>query len=213
MPHAIRLSLIKPGENAERSGLQSGDILISYAGERISTSDDLIAAVGRNGGFASLEVVVQRDGALLSVNVAAGPLGVVVSQCDEEEVAAAAEARRAAEAIKAVMVTTAPAVAGYKITRTIDVVSSEYALGMNIFKDFLTALSDTFGGRSGTLQKAMREARIDALNDLRAAAYELGANAVIATRIEYTEFSGQGKSMLLVATYGTAVEVEPERNS
>lgn len=213
MPHALKLSLIKPGENAERSGLRSGDILITYAGERISTSDELITAVSRQVGTCPVEVGIQRDGILLSVNVGAGPLGVVVSPCDEAEIANAAEARRIAEAVRAVVVTTAPAVDGYRTHRTIDVVSSEYALGMNIFKDILTSLSDTFGGRSGTLQKAMREARIDALNDLRATAYELGANAVIATRIEYTEFSGQGKSMLLVAAYGTAVEVTPEKNS
>lgn len=207
MPKGLKLTLIKPGENAERSGLQAGDILIRYSGESVSTSDELIAAISRRSGISDVQVDILRAGREIPVQVGPGSLGVVLTQCNEAEVSAAIQAGRTAEAIKSVIVTTAPSVEGRKVLRTLDVVSAEYALGMNILKDLLTALSDTFGGRSGTLQNAMREARVDALNDLRAAAHELGANAVIGTRIEYSEFSGQGKSMLLVAAYGTAVEI------
>lgn len=202
---SLRLT-VKPDGNAERSGLLSGDILMAYKGEPIHEPDSLtIATQATAGTSAQIRVEVMRAGEVLSLYVESGVLGVVVTPCPEAEVAAEIDKRKHIEAVRSVIVTTAPSVEGFRIVRSLDVVSSEYALGLNVFKDILTAVTDTFGGRSGTLQQAMRQARVDALNDLRSAAHELGGNAVIATRIEYTEFSGQGKSMLLVAAYGTAV--------
>lgn len=202
---SLRLT-VKPSGNAERSGLLSGDILMAYNGKPIHEPDSLTSATqATTGTNARVCVEVVRAGEALSLYVESGVLGVVVTPCPEAEVAAEIDQRRYIEAVRSVIVTTAPSVEGFRIVKSLDVVSSEYALGLNVFKDILASLTDTFGGRSGTLQKAMRQARIDALNDLRTAAHELGGNAVIATRIEYTEFSGQGKSMLLVAAYGTAV--------
>jgi uncharacterized protein YbjQ (UPF0145 family) len=68
-------------------------------------------------------------------------------------------------------------------------------------------MSDFFGGRSGTTQNKLREARQYCLSELRAEAQSLGANAVIAVSLSYSEFSGQGKSMLFLVASGTAVVV------
>ena len=79
---------------------------------------------------------------------------------------------------------------------------------MNIFKDFFAAMSDFFGGRSGTTQNILRDARNVCLNELRKEAFDVGANAVIAVDLDYSEFSGKGKSMLFLVANGTAVTVE-----
>lgn len=47
-----------------------------------------------------------------------------------------------------------------------------------------------------------------ARQELRKEAEELGANAVIGVRLDYSEFSGGGKSMLFLVASGTAVVVE-----
>lgn len=67
---------------------------------------------------------------------------------------------------------------------------------------------DVFGGRSSATQKILRDARITCLQELKNEANNLGANAVIATRLDYSEFSGGGKSMLFLVASGTAVVVE-----
>ncbi|KJS38145.1 MAG: hypothetical protein VR70_10795 [Rhodospirillaceae bacterium BRH_c57] len=115
------------------------------------------------------------------------------------------------ERVKArcVQVTTAPTLEGFRITSTIDIVSSECALGMNVLKDFLVGLSDFFGGRNETIQNELRHARQVCVDQLRYEAHMVGANAVVGCSLSYSEFSGKGTSMLFIVAAGTAVTVEP----
>jgi uncharacterized protein YbjQ (UPF0145 family) len=104
--------------------------------------------------------------------------------------------------------TTAPSLEGYKVTSTIEIVTAECAFGMNLFSDFFAGLSDFFGGRNESTQSVLRDARTTCLNELRKEAERVGANAVIAVDLDYSEFSGKGKSMLFLVASGTAVKVE-----
>jgi uncharacterized protein YbjQ (UPF0145 family) len=106
-----------------------------------------------------------------------------------------------------VIITTAPNLEGYKIDATLEIITSECVYGLNLFSDFFTSLTDTFGGRSKTTQKALRDARRTCLDELKQEAGEIGANAIIAVDLDYSEFSGKGKSMLLLVASGTAVRV------
>lgn len=110
--------------------------------------------------------------------------------------------------VKSVILTTAPTLATYRILKTLDIVTSECVYGIGAFQDFFTNLSDIFGSRSKASQKYLREARITCLNELKMEAATLGANAVIAVDLDYSEFSGGGKSMLFLVASGTAVVVE-----
>jgi uncharacterized protein YbjQ (UPF0145 family) len=109
--------------------------------------------------------------------------------------------------IGAVLLTTASNLEGYRVTRTIDVVSAECAFGINVLRDLFAAVTDFFGGRSESTQKVLRDARITCLRELRREALAIGANAVIGVRLDYSEFTGHGKSMLFLVATGTAVEV------
>jgi len=110
--------------------------------------------------------------------------------------------------IRSVIVTTTPSLDGYRVTKVIDVISAECVFGMNIFKDFFAGLSDLFGGRSETSQKVLKDARQLCIRELKTEAYRIGANAVIGVNLDYSEFSGQGKSMLFLVASGTAVVLE-----
>jgi uncharacterized protein YbjQ (UPF0145 family) len=118
-------------------------------------------------------------------------------------------ALEAPNALPPVMLTTAPLLEGFRVVRTIEVITAECVLGMNVFRDLLSGVTDIIGGRSGTMQKMLREARLLCLGELKREAVELGANAVIAVALDYNELSGQGKSMLFLVASGTAVVVEP----
>jgi uncharacterized protein YbjQ (UPF0145 family) len=79
-------------------------------------------------------------------------------------------------------------------------------VGANIFKDIFASVRDIVGGRSGSYESTLRDAREAALKELESEARGRGANAVIGVDFDY-EVLGQGGSMLMVTASGTAVVV------
>lgn len=96
------------------------------------------------------------------------------------------------------------------VAERLDIVTAECAIGMHLFKDAATLFRDVFGGRSETMQRGLREARMAVLSELRREALELGADAVVGVDLDYSEISGGGKSMLLLVASGTAVTLRPQ---
>jgi uncharacterized protein YbjQ (UPF0145 family) len=107
----------------------------------------------------------------------------------------------------AVIVTTTPNIEGKKITSYRGVVTGEAIMGANIFKDLFAGIRDIVGGRSAAYEQELRRARSIALAEIRQAAVELGANAVVGIDLDYETVGGQG-SMLMVSVSGTAVVIE-----
>jgi uncharacterized protein YbjQ (UPF0145 family) len=92
-------------------------------------------------------------------------------------------------------------------------VSAEVVIGMHLFKDIAAAFRDTFGGRSKMMQDGLRDARKTAMTELRREALEIGADAVVGVKLDYSEISGGGKSMLFLVASGTAVTLRISRES
>lgn len=109
-------------------------------------------------------------------------------------------------------VTTGNEIAGHRITDVIGIVGAETALGMNVFRDFANAIRDTFGGRSKTVQQALKVNRETCIAELKREALYLGANAVVSIALDYFEFSSSAVSggMLFTAATGTAVRITPQ---
>ena len=105
------------------------------------------------------------------------------------------------------LVTTTNTVEGKRILEYKGLVAGEAILGANIFKDLFASIRDIVGGRAGSYEKVLADARQTALNDLTEAAASLGANAVIGVDIDY-ETVGTNGSMLMVTAAGTAVRIE-----
>ena len=105
------------------------------------------------------------------------------------------------------IITTTNSVEGKKIVNYRGIVFGEVISGVNFVKDFTAGLSDLFGGRSKTYESELIEARINALRELEERATRLGANAVVAVKIDY-ETLGQSNGMLMVTASGTAVTGE-----
>jgi uncharacterized protein YbjQ (UPF0145 family) len=115
------------------------------------------------------------------------------------------EPKTVERALYEIVLTTETAIFTHVITERLGVVTYEAAFGMGILSDFFTGFSDLVGGRSRTTQKTLRSARNTVLRGLRHEALLMGADAVIAIDLDYSEFSGQGKSMLFLVGSGTAV--------
>ena len=104
------------------------------------------------------------------------------------------------------IVSTTPTLEGKKIIEYKGIVFGEVVAGVNFVKDFAASLTNFFGGRSGSYEGELIEARNAAIAEMvdRAAVY--GANAVVGVDVDY-EVLGQG-NMLMVIASGTAVVVE-----
>lgn len=64
-----------------------------------------------------------------------------------------------------------------------------------------------FGGRSGTYEEELIQARESAISEMEQRAQRLGADAVVGVKLDY-EVLGANNGMLMVTASGTAVRLE-----
>jgi uncharacterized protein YbjQ (UPF0145 family) len=105
-----------------------------------------------------------------------------------------------------VITSTTPYVAGREIRETVGVVTGEAIIGANIFRDLLAGITDIIGGRAGTYERGLREARDIAMQEMCAEAERYGCNAVVGVDLDY-ETMGADNGMLMVSATGTAVKL------
>ena len=105
------------------------------------------------------------------------------------------------------IVTTTPSVEGRRITEYKGVVFGEVIAGVNFVKDFVAGLSNFFGGRSGTYEEELINARQQALDEMEQRAAQLDADGVVGVDIDY-EVLGADNGMLMVTASGTAVRLD-----
>ncbi len=104
------------------------------------------------------------------------------------------------------IISTTPQLEGYPIKKYIGVVTGEVISGANFFKDFKASLTDFFGGRSGSYENVLQEAKNAALKEMEERATAMGANAIVGVDLDY-ETLGAQNSMLMVTCSGTAVVI------
>jgi uncharacterized protein YbjQ (UPF0145 family) len=105
------------------------------------------------------------------------------------------------------LLTTTNNIEGRKVKQYIGIVTGEVILGANLFKDFFASIRDIVGGRSGSYEKVLKEAKDNALQELTDKAHAVGANAIIGIDLDYETLGANG-SMLMVSASGTAVILE-----
>ena len=68
------------------------------------------------------------------------------------------------------LLTTTNNIEGKRITAYYGIVSGETIIGANIFKDFFAGIRDIVGGRSGSYERVLREAKDTAMNEMACSA-------------------------------------------
>lgn len=104
------------------------------------------------------------------------------------------------------ILSTTPTLEGHPIREYRGVVTGETIIGANVFKDFMASISDFFGGRSGSYEKVLREAKDTAMREMTERAENMGCNAVVGIDLDY-ETVGESGSMLMVTCSGTGVVI------
>jgi uncharacterized protein YbjQ (UPF0145 family) len=104
------------------------------------------------------------------------------------------------------LATVVPSGEGARVGKFLGVVNGEAIIGANIFRDMFSAVRDVVGGRAGGYERALSGARDAALEDMMAAAKELGADGIVGIDFDY-EVLGEANGMMMVAVSGTAVKM------
>lgn len=103
------------------------------------------------------------------------------------------------------LISTTPTIENRPATQYLGIVTGETIIGANIFKDFFAGIRDIVGGRSGSYEKVLREAKDAALIEMQEVAIKLGADAIVGVDLDY-ETVGKNGGMLMVTASGTAIK-------
>ena len=77
------------------------------------------------------------------------------------------------------ILSTTPSIEGRTVAEYKGVVFGEVISGVNFIKDFKASIRNVFGGRSGSYEKELIDARSQAMDEMVRRAQALGADAVI----------------------------------
>jgi uncharacterized protein YbjQ (UPF0145 family) len=103
-----------------------------------------------------------------------------------------------------ILIVTTNDVPGYDITNVYGEVYGLIVRARNVFSNVGASMRTVFGGEARGYTTLLMESRDHAIDRLRDAAREQGANAVVAMRFDCNEIAGV---MSEVAAYGTAVTI------
>ena len=102
------------------------------------------------------------------------------------------------------ILTTTNTIEGQTITAYKGIVVGEAIMGANIVRDFFASVTDIVGGRSGAYEQKLKDARDEAMEEVKFRASQMGADAVVGIDLDYEVV---GDSMLMVSVSGTAVSI------
>lgn len=93
-----------------------------------------------------------------------------------------------------------------QIEAYLGIVHGEAIIGANIFRDMFSSVRDVVGGRAGGYERALAGARNAAVDEMKQAAKDMGANGVIGIDFDY-EVLGETNGMMMVVVCGTAIKI------
>ncbi len=103
------------------------------------------------------------------------------------------------------LVVTTSTVPNREIAEVMGLVSANSVRSRNVGRDILAGLKSMFGGEIHAYTKLMTETREQVLEKLEASAAAMGADAIVAMKMESSDV---GQNMAEVYMYGTAVKLK-----
>jgi uncharacterized protein YbjQ (UPF0145 family) len=107
-----------------------------------------------------------------------------------------------------IIVVTTNEVSGYEVIETYGEVFGLIVRSRNVVSNFGASLKSIVGGEIGAYSKLLSDSRTEAVERLKRAALDQGANAVLAMRFDTGDIGG---TMNEVAAYGTAVKIQAKK--
>ena len=107
---------------------------------------------------------------------------------------------------ESILVVTTNDIPGYEVTKVYGEVFGVLVRSRNLLSNIGAGLQSLIGGEIDAYTKLISDSRIEAIERMKQAASEKGANAILMMRFDTGDL---GKSMNEVAAYGTAVTIRP----
>ena len=108
------------------------------------------------------------------------------------------------------LVVTTNDVPGYEVVQVYGEVFGVLVRSRNLLSNIGAGFKSIIGGEIGAYTKLISDSRIEAVERMKKAAAEKGANAILMMRFDTGDL---GKAMNEVAAYGTAVTIRPINRS
>ena len=112
------------------------------------------------------------------------------------------------EKINSIIITTETSI-DIPIEERIEVIFSEHVYGLNIVKDFFSSIRDVVGGRVKSIEQPIRNTNQIIIKEMKEKAYNLGGDAVIGLKIDYSTYTG----MISIVAVGTVVKFKDNNKS
>lgn len=106
------------------------------------------------------------------------------------------------------LVVTSDNIPGYDIVEVYGEVFGLLTRSRNMVSNIGAGLKTIIGGEIGAYTKMLTDSRTEAVERMKQAAYEKGANAIVCMRFDTSELGG---TISEVAAYGTAVKVSKKQ--
>lgn len=106
------------------------------------------------------------------------------------------------------LILTSPTIQGKEITEYHGIVTGDALLGANLYKDLFSGVRDVVGGRTSKYEEELTNARNLAMESMIEKAGEIGANAIIGTKVAYHNLGGTMGNTIMVTVVGTAVSYQ-----
>ena len=103
------------------------------------------------------------------------------------------------------ILSTTPQIEGHTIREYKGIVTGETIIGANMFKDLFAGIRDIVGGRAGSYEKVLAEAKDTSMQEMMQRAQALGANAIVGIDIDYETVQRNGCSHLNRMSCGSSL--------
>jgi uncharacterized protein YbjQ (UPF0145 family) len=107
-------------------------------------------------------------------------------------------------------VVTTPSLTGYKITKTLGLVTGLSPRTRGVGGQLWGGIQSLLGGEVTAFTLEIEKARVEAIERAMDAAEKLGANAIVGMDLETSEMGSAQQHIMVISATGTAVVVEPE---
>lgn len=107
-----------------------------------------------------------------------------------------------------ILVVTTNDVPGYEVTKVYGEVFGVMTRSRNLASNIGASFKAIVGGEINAYTKLLSDSRTEAVERMKEAAHDKGANAVLMFRFDTSEI---GATMNEVAAYGTAVTIKPKK--
>lgn len=106
------------------------------------------------------------------------------------------------------IILTTESISPFAVRKRLGIVTAEYVYRSTILSSLVAEISSIGETRQSSTQSALKEVRTMALSELRREAHNLGADAVVAVDLDYSEVAGAGSPMMFLVASGTAIEID-----